>query len=94
MISPIVDSLETSKFTCEFITPHSTFDTKVNLEFEGDGRLHGKAAKLKLEVDELKFQPKPKIIKLELELDHEKECSSFELILNVQKLLEHLAETW
>jgi len=26
------------KFTCEFITPLSTFDTKVNLEIDAQGR--------------------------------------------------------
>ncbi|XP_076813734.1 uncharacterized protein LOC143460109 isoform X2 [Clavelina lepadiformis] len=36
VISPIKAELVKAKFTCEFITPLSTFDTKVNFEFEDD----------------------------------------------------------
>ena len=39
VVSPITDDLERSKFTCEFITPQSTFDTKVNYELNADGEL-------------------------------------------------------
>nr|XP_002121915.1 titin isoform X2 [Ciona intestinalis] len=54
VITPIHEELERGKFTCEFITPLSTFDTKVNFEFENDefSKILEKSAEMLQEEDE------------------------------------------